>query len=245
MINFVKRGKGKKTIVFLHGWGGSWQSWAPIIERLKGKFTIYALDLPGFGESPLSRPYALADYVADIADFLEKNKIKKPVLAGHSFGGQIAAKFAIDRGNLLAKLVIVDGAVARRNDLAMKLNIFLARGGRLALQLPGLYPFLRKIYYRVRGMEGSDYYNLAYNSNLQKTASKIFREDLIADLDRIKVLTLLVWGERDPLELTSVAIGQLANEHIKGSKLVVIPNTGHFSYLEDQERFCTELEKFV
>ena len=80
-------------MVFLHGWGGSWQSWAPIVERLKKNFTVYALDLPGFGLSALPKPFSLDDYVAELVKFFEKQKIKKPVLIGHSFGGQIAAKF--------------------------------------------------------------------------------------------------------------------------------------------------------
>jgi len=245
MLNFVKRGKGKKTVVLLHGWGGAWQSWAPIIERLQNKFTVYALDLPGFGLSPLSKPYSLIDYVGDIEEFLIKHKIKKPILVGHSFGGQIAAKVAIEKGKMLSGVVLVDAAVSRRNDISMKLNILLAQAGRLVLEKPGLYPMLRRLFYRLRGMENSDYYNLSYNSHLQKTASKIFREDLIADLSKIKVPTLLIWGERDPLEMTSVEIGKLANEHIKGSKLVVIPNAGHFSYLEEQEKFCLALTDFI
>lgn len=241
VINFVKRGKGKKTIVFLHGWGGSWQSWAPIIERLESKFTIYALDLPGFGLSPLSRPYNLTDYVTDITNFFQKNNIVRPILIGHSFGGQIAAEFAIEKSGLLLNLVLVDAAVFRRNDLIIKLNILIAKSGQIFHK--NLYPILRKWYYRLRRIENSDYFKLIDNPNLQSTASNIFRQDLTEDLVKIKTSTLIFWGENDPPELTPVDQAKKIHQKIVGSKLVIIPNVGHFSYLDAQEKFCEELLK--
>jgi pimeloyl-ACP methyl ester carboxylesterase len=247
-MNFVKQGKGKKTLVFLHGWGGSWQSWAPIIERLKSKFVVYAVDLPGFGDSPLPKPYSLADYISDLKDLLVKEKINRPVLIGHSFGGQVAAKFAILYPEKISKLILVDAAVSRRNDARMKFNIKLARVGGEFIQMTPLgrfYPLLRKWYYQLRGWSGSDYCQAVSTPNLQATASMIFREDLMDQLSQIKTSTLLIWGQNDPDEITPLTIGRQVKEKISTAKLVIIPNAGHFSYLDNQKLFCQELEKFV
>lgn len=256
MINFRKVGKGKKTLVFLHGWGGSWQSWAPIIEKLtinNKQFTIYALDLPGFGLSTLSRPHDLMDYVVDIAEFFGKNKITNPVLIGHSFGGQVAAKFAIERGNLLSGLVLVDAAVARNNNFALRLNLFLVGTGKRLLWQPlfsrpffsWIYPLIRGGYYFIRGWGDSDYFKLPVDSNIQKTARLVFRQNVLEDCSKIKIPTLIFWGEKDPPELTPLSMGKTLSEQIKGSKLVVALGAGHFSYLDEQELFCRELEKFI
>jgi pimeloyl-ACP methyl ester carboxylesterase len=75
--------KSQINLVFLHGWGGCWQSWYPILERLKKNFNLYAPDLPGFGKEPLSTPYNLENYVDFVVDFIIKNKMEKPILIGH------------------------------------------------------------------------------------------------------------------------------------------------------------------
>lgn len=238
MINFKKEGIGKKTLVFLHGWGGSWQSWAPIIKRIKNRFTIYALDLPGFGLSPLARPYNLAAYASDLEKFLKDHKIQKPLLIGHSFGGQVAAKFAINHSDLLLGLILVDAAVKRENGIALKTNIALAKLGKKIVGSK-----FRNLYYRLRGWEGSDYLQSAQTPNLQDTAKLVFRENISEEVSKISAKTLIFWGSED--KDTPVQISQDLKSKIPRSKLVVIPEAGHFSYLDAQEKFCHELIKFV
>lgn len=248
MINFKKEGKGSKTLVFLHGWGGAWQSFAPIIGKLKSKYTVYALDLPGFGLSDLPKAYGLSDYVEQLGTFFEKEGIVKPILIGHSFGGQVAAKFAIEKGSLLSGVVLVDGAGVRRNDPQIRFNIAVAQFGKRIMSMTPFayfYPAIRPWYYKVRGMENSDYFKATSNPTLQATASKIFREDLSDEFSKIVLPTLIFWGEKDPPELTPLEFGVKMHERIKGSKMVVVAGAGHFSYLDDQERFVTEINDFV
>lgn len=248
MINFQKFGSRGKTLVFLHGWGGNWRLWLPIIERLKNKFTIYALDLPGFGLSPLSKPYTLSSYTHDLIDFLNKEKIKLPVIIGHSFGGSVAIKFAVNNSEKISGLVLVDSSGIRQQNLRLKTKILLASLGKkliLSSPLAKFFPRLRPLYYRLFELTKSDYFGALGNKNLRETLSLVLKENLYIDFPKIKTPTLIIWGEKDPEDLTPIKFAKIIQEKIKGSKLIVFPNAGHFSFLDEQEKFCQELSKFI
>lgn len=246
-MNFVKQGSGKKILVFLHGWGGSWQSWAPIIEKLKKDFTIYAIDLPGFGLSNLPKPYTLSDYTFELYNFINSNKLREITLIGHSFGGQVAIKFALDYPKKISKLVLVDAAVIRNNSLKMRTNIQIAKLGKFFVKNTPLYKIVRKYYYLARGLkeDDSDYLKASNNPTLQKTLANIMREDLSGDLEKIKVPTLIFWGEQDHPDYTPFNHALIIKEKIKNSELVSVQNGGHFSYLDDQILFWKSIKEFV
>lgn len=248
MLNFKKAGSGKQTLVLLHGWGGSWGSWTPIIDKLKTKFTVYALDLPGFGLSNITRPYTTRDYADSLVSFFAKNAINKPVVIGHSFGGQIACRLAIDYPENLGGLILVDAAIVRNNHIPVLLNIAVAElGKRIITKTPlkHFYRQLRNHYYRLRRMETSDYHRIEDNPPLSQTLSQIMRENLLPVCYKITVPTLLIWGEKDPTELTPVKHAREIHHIIKNSKLVVIPEAGHFSYLDAPDRFVAEVTNFA
>ena len=71
--------KNSQTLVFLHGWGGSWASWSPILERLKENFDLFAFDLPGFGNQKIEKAMNLDDYINFVIKTLKtrKHRIKK------------------------------------------------------------------------------------------------------------------------------------------------------------------------
>jgi pimeloyl-ACP methyl ester carboxylesterase len=95
-VSFTKVGDGP-ALVLLHGIGASRAAWAPVLERLTTTHTVYAVDLPGFGDSaPLgdgavSSPRRLAEAVAGALDELG---LETPHVAGHSLGGWVALELA-------------------------------------------------------------------------------------------------------------------------------------------------------
>lgn len=211
---------------------------------------MYVFDLPGFGLSHLPKPYHLDDYVAELINFLKAKKIVTPVLVGHSFGGQIAAKFALTHPENLSKLVLVDAAVIRNNSKQMAHNIRFAKFGKKIVKNSPVAPFYKQIrnsYYHVRGIEieESDYIKAGDNPLLQETLSNIMREDLTTELERITTPTLLFWGEKDHPDYTPIDYAYQIKQLIKNSELVIVPEGSHFSYLDDQELFCKALTEFV
>lgn len=240
----LKNRKNRLFLIFLHGWAGRWQSWLPIIEQLKKDFSILALDLPGFGENKLTRPFTIFDYAEYISNLLKKERIRKAVVIGHSFGGAVAASLTIKRPFLVEKLVLID-ASAIRNPKKTFTKV-LAKLGKVLFSLPIINLFFSKtrlLFYRLMKLEKSDYYQIGNNKMLKKTFSLVIGEDLTERLSEIKTPTLIIWGEKD--REAPLTDGQKINRLIKNSRLIIFPKAGHFPYLEDREKFCSELINFI
>jgi pimeloyl-ACP methyl ester carboxylesterase len=226
------------NLIFLHGWGGCWQSWYPILERLKKDLNIYAPDLPGFGQEPIKIPYYLDNYVSFVIDFIKTNKIKNPILIGHSFGGAIACQIAISQIIPLPKIILVDAAPIRHPYSPSQKIKFKIIG-----LLKKFFPFTKNIYYQIFDLQNSDYAAIKDNPILQQTFKNVIQHDLTDQLPKIKIPTLIIWGEKDTS--TPLIDGQKINQLISTSKLIVFPNSSHFSYLDHQEEFVTEVKKFI
>lgn len=225
----------QSTLVFLHGWGGNHNSWFPITEKLKKHYKIYAPDLPGFSNTPVSRPYKINDFVDFLEKYLKDNKIVSPILVGHSFGGTIAANFAATHS--ISKLILVDAAIVRPSQtLPQKI---------IASFSPIIKPItapIRPFIYRLLKLNNSDYYQIT-NSNLKKTFQMVIRQDSTNKLPLIKIPTLIIWGEKDTS--TPLNDAQIIHSLILNSKLIVYPNSTHFAYLEHPDKFIKDLKKFI
>ena len=112
-INYIKEGNGTKNILLLHGWGANCTLFKNIIKFLSRKYTVYAIDLPGFGLSDLlEKSWNVDDYVEIVIEFIKLMKIKELSILGHSFGGRIIIKLN-SKDNLpfkLEKNILVDSA---------------------------------------------------------------------------------------------------------------------------------------
>ncbi|HLZ07164.1 MAG TPA: alpha/beta hydrolase, partial [Chloroflexota bacterium] len=93
-----------------------------------------------------------------------------------------------------------------------------------------------------RAVSSSDYV-AAVNPILRATLVKVVNDDLRPFLPRIKAPTLLIWGTED--RETPLADGRLMAELIPDAGLVELAGSGHFSYLEQPDRFCRILTHFV
>ena len=90
-ISYDIKGNGK-TLVFLHGWGCDKSIWDSVIRTMKEDYKCVTIDLPGFGETKISRPYFLDEVSNLLYKLLLALKIKNPIIIAHSYGGRIAIK---------------------------------------------------------------------------------------------------------------------------------------------------------
>jgi pimeloyl-ACP methyl ester carboxylesterase len=106
-------GKGQ-NVMLLHGWTCDSNDWSWQLPLFQSKYRVIAPDLRGHGHSQVmpSGAYMPADYVADIEKVLAaKYNSQKFVVVGHSMGGQIAARLAPRRPDLVRAVVSVDGSL--------------------------------------------------------------------------------------------------------------------------------------
>jgi pimeloyl-ACP methyl ester carboxylesterase len=103
-----------KNVLLLHGWTCDSNDWNWQLPEFESKYRVIAPDLRGHGRSEVmpSGAYAPADYVADIEALISsKHAGRKFIIVGHSMGGQIAARVAARRPDLVGAVVSIDGAL--------------------------------------------------------------------------------------------------------------------------------------
>ena len=224
-VNYKTFGHGRPVLI-LHGWGVGSDSWVEAAVLLaQVNYKIIVPDMPGFGKSEVPKTaWKVDDYVEWVKDFAEELKLDNFVLLGHSFGGQVATKFAAIYPKKVDKLVLCAAAVIRkpRLDSRQRLAKFLARGKVLFQNIPfGIYPVLRKIVYRVAGTR--DYAQL--RGVMAQTFLNVVSESVLDSAKIIAAPTLIVWGEKDaetPIEDAHEISRQIIN-----SKLITIHGAGH------------------
>jgi pimeloyl-ACP methyl ester carboxylesterase len=102
-------------LVFLHGSPGSWFHYMKFMwdSSMRSRFSMVAIDRPGFGYSNFGKAMHLQEQANLIAPVLQQLKRNRPlILCGHSYGGPLVAKIAADHPQLADKIVIVAGALA-------------------------------------------------------------------------------------------------------------------------------------
>ena len=224
-INCKTFGRGKAVLV-LHGWGVGSDSWveAAVLIAQDG-FQVIVPDMPGFGKSETPKTaWSVDDYVDWVKNFADELKLGKFILMGHSFGGQVAAKFAAKHPDKVDALVLCAAAVIRKPRLGSRQRLakFAARGKFFFQKVPlGIYPVLRKIVYRIAGTR--DYARL--QGVMAQTFLNVVGENVIDSAKRIKAPALVVWGDGD--NETPVEDAHEINRAIAGSRLKIIKGGGH------------------
>ncbi len=225
-------------IVILPGWLLSFKHY----ELLKQEFTkigynSYIVSFPGFADGPpLNRTLNLTDYVKFLKLYLKKHKINKAIFVCHSFGGRVVLKFLSQEPHK-AFFLIISGTPGFVPVSKPKLAIFLliAKAGGRIFSLPLLRKIknlVRKIFYQLIGAK--DFYHT--EGFIRETFKNIIKEDLVNYMRKIKLPTLLIWGEKD--KTVPVKIAGRMQKVIINSKLIIVPEMNHMF-------ICNEPEVFV
>lgn len=240
-IYFQKIGRGNDLII-LHGWGQDVSSFWGVIEELKKDFTVWLLDLPGFGRSDVpKKDFTVSDYAEVVYEFIKQQKISKPVLLGHSVGGRIGIVLAAKHPEVISKLILEDSAgIKPKRDLFKYLIYPFAKVVRYLL--PNIFGIKEKLRYKFyKGLE-SDYINAGA---LEGTLTNILKEDLISYLPKIKTDTLLIWGAKDQTLEASPENAKKMYRLIPNSRLEFLDGVGHFPHLENAKMFLYFVKDFA
>lgn len=202
------------------------------------QYSIYAIDLPGFGQSSTPKEvWAVGDYAEVVKGFIEKLELKNITIVGHSFGGRIGIKLAAKYPSLISKLILVDSA-----GFAMESSRKNLLGATAKIAKPFFKPkFMQGLRGKIYKQIGAEDY-LA-TPELRQTFVKITTEDLSMDMKNITCPTLILTGEND-LD-TPVEFGQRMNGLIKESKFTILKNAGHFSFIDKPQEFVNKLLDFI
>ncbi|MHB8830348.1 MAG: alpha/beta fold hydrolase [Syntrophales bacterium] len=231
----------RRTLVFIHGSGGTHADWDPQIAALQNDFNIVAPDLPGHGKSGGQGEQDVFAYVALVDKFMKKAGIIRPVLIGHSLGAAICLGFAIkDGGETAAAIVPVGGGVR------MPVNPLILDG--LKNDPPTTIAAIAKFSVTKANRERLSALIAATvsrtdNETTHGDFTACSRLDITDAIKEIRVPTLVVCGAED--KMTPPALSGYLRDNIPGAMLALIPEAGHFAMLENPHAFNLALTDFV
>jgi pimeloyl-ACP methyl ester carboxylesterase len=252
-------------IVLVHGITGNSAQWEPVMEILQDRYTVFAPDLLGHGESAKPRgDYSLGAYASGIRDLLIGLAAEPATVVGHSLGGGIAMQLAYQFPERCGRLVLISsGGIAR--EVHPLLRAASLPGSEIVLPLltharlldagAAVGRALGKLGLRA----GPDIAEGArgYASLNDREARAAFLHTIRAVIDpmgqRISAVdrlylaeampSLIIWGENDPI--IPAAHGELAHMAMPNSRFELIGGAGHFPLLTDPIRIAHLLAEFV
>jgi pimeloyl-ACP methyl ester carboxylesterase len=208
-------GGSGQAVVLLHGLGGSAANWGAVAAGLAGSFRVVAPDLPGHGGSPAPPAGAGIGSFADaVAAALAATDVERALVAGHSFGGQVALRLATRHPHLVAGLLLVSPSGIRTRARPVRLTVAattLLRPGRLVA--PFRHRWSSRAWFRravFRPWLVADAVSLSaeaasafLDGPLEHADTRVAGRAMVDDdprreLDRVRCPALVLWGARDP-----------------------------------------------
>jgi len=215
-------GRRGTPLILVHGLGASAENWAPLLAHLSKEYLVYALDLPGFGKTPVApQGFNIGTHVLYLKRFIDYLGYPQVTLVGNSFGGWISARFAVDYPERVRHLYLLNSAGLHRENghspyavdrAAAQRSIEYIQGQTLRMPVPN---FVLDSVVRVSQRP-------AYKGFIE-TYDK--REELDHALAQIQAPTTIIWGERDGLIPLSCAYD--FHKGIPNSQLILLPGVGH------------------
>jgi len=263
-VNYVElspeKPESRLTILFVHGLSGSWQNWLENIPHFARTHRVIALDLPGFGHSPLPAwQVSIESYGRLVHRFCEALGVGDCAIVGNSMGGFISAEAAADRPDRFERLVLVSAAgvtsARLRRQPAETMARMAAGAAPLLLRLQGRgmrRPRLRWATFKGlfqhpellrRELLLEQFHNGAGRAGLLPAVQGLVGYEILEQLEDVEVPTLIVWGRNDRVVPPQDAVAY--GRRLRNSRTVIFDDTGHLPQLERPVRFNRVLETFL
>ncbi len=255
-IAYVQHGRGF-PLLLLHGWGGSARYWQRTLEYFAGCRHVYALDLPGYGNSPpWTVPPGVEATAALIAEFAAALGIDRFDLVGHSFTTSIATFVAARQPQQVRKLVLTCASTYRSvYERWIVSQIHRILGVWIALRRP----WMAHVRWFYRAVAGRFFYRLPADDSIvqacmadflqmhgptaMKHAADVTRVEYHAALRKVAAPTLVIGARQDnimPTAGTPYVAGLLPD-----SRLAWIERCGHLPMIERPDVYHNLLQGFL
>lgn len=235
-LRYTKRGAGAETILLIHGFGGDLDGWFFNIDALAEHATVYAMDLPGHGQSTKHIATPSLQFLADtVADLMERLGVPPANVVGHSMGGAIAMTLAAARPDKVKSLTLLCSA-SLGPEISGYVDAFTD-----AMDRPSIDGVLRQLFYN-KSMVTPEIVDIVLGYKQQdgvRDALRSLGRALYAGPRQHDVLvprlaghlprTLVIWGRQDEVIPCAHAA------HLPGAEVHVLEQAGHVVYMERPE----------
>jgi pimeloyl-ACP methyl ester carboxylesterase len=263
-VSYRTAGSGP-LLVLIHGIAGSSATWEEVLPALAERYTVVAPDLLGHGLSAKPRTdYSLGAYASGIRDLLGVLGYERGTIVGHSLGGGVAMQFAYQFPERCERMVLVSSG-GLGHELHLLLRAAALPGAEWVLPLlcssalcdavDGAARLLGRAGLRAGPDLDEVWRSFASLSDPDARQAFIHTVRTVIDIrgqrasagDRLylaaEMPTMIIWGEHDPL--IPVAHAYSAHERIRGSRLEIFTDAGHFPYRDHPLRFVEVLLDFM
>lgn len=247
-IHYETAGDHGSPVLLLHGWGCDISLMRPVSDALKSSHRVMMIDFPGHGKSGKPpEPWGVPEYAKNLKKLLLETGFSPCAVIAHSFGCRVAAYIAAEYPGVFTKMIFTGAAGIRpkqspeaqaRTEKYKKLK---ARAEKLR-KIPLLRGAAENMENKLRLKYGSADYN-RLDEEMRKTFVKVVNQDLTDMYDRIRISTLLIWGDQDTE--TPIWMGREMEKRISDCALIPLEGGSHFAYLEQIGRFNTIAASFL
>ena len=226
-VGFFVEGKGK-DIMFIHGWNANKNQWRRWVDGLVEKgYRVWAIDLPGFGESDKPESFwGIWEYVEIVEEFIKLKKIESLVLVGHSFGSRIALLVG-SRSRVVNKLLVFGVAVE-------KVFLVFTRIYLLGIRfVPDMFrSFVAEKIFKITWSTKADW---IISWKLSKNLEKAMAVDIKNDIKKIQIPIFAAGGRFDYL----TPVWNLWGLRRVTSRVVVniFPKSSHWPDIQEEGEF--------
>jgi pimeloyl-ACP methyl ester carboxylesterase len=248
------------AVVFVHGLGGCWQNWLENIPHFARRHRVLALDLPGFGSSPVP-PWQISipAYGRLLLEFCDAVEVRDCAVVGNSMGGFASAEAAIEQPDRFEKLVLVSAAGVSSARLRRQPTEVVAR--MIGAATPLWFRLQTRTFRRKKVRNAAwggifhspgelrpeliwEFFNGGDRAqSFVDALTGLAGYDILDRLEEVEVPTLIVWGAQDHVVPPADALGYA--RRLKNSRLEVFDRTGHVPMAERPVRFNRVLERFL
>ncbi|MFN8558583.1 MAG: alpha/beta hydrolase [Dehalococcoidia bacterium] len=235
------------ALVLLHGYSDSWYSWSGVLPLLPPHYHVFALDQRGHGDS--DRPaagYHLDDFAADVRAFMDAVGLATATIVGHSLSSWVAQRAAAAAPARVERLVLLGSSARTDFDAVRELDAVVQ-----ALPDPIPEEFIRAFQASTLHLPVADTFFERVVAESRKLPAHVWRsasagwltESRVADHTRIRMPTLIGWGDRDAVFLREEQDALVAA--LPGAEFIVYPETGHALHWERPGRLARDLDRFL
>ena len=244
-LRYAERGADGDAIILVHGFGGDLDNWLFNIDALAASGHVFALDLPGHGQS-VKTAGGLGDLVDTLEAFLDVVGVGPAHLVGHSMGGAVSAMLALRQPGKVKSLTLVDSAGLGEEINAAYIDGFVAAESRREMKPVVEHLFAdRSLVSRqliddlmkYKRLDGVD----AALRAITKSAFAGGRQSTVLgeQIGKSGIPVLVIWGKEDAIIPASQATS------VPGAKVVIIPDAGHMPQMEAAGKVNVLIREFL
>lgn len=243
-VSLLERAGTDPPVLLLHGWGANAASFTGLLRLARTPRHLAALDLPGFGDSPIGlTEWSRGRYADLVRDLIRERGWQRVSLLGHSYGGGVALRLGETGAGMVDRLLLCAPSgvpSAKAGAPRGRVRAFKALRRSAETVLPDRLAEPTVEWLRQR-MGSADYRSAG---ELRPILVRAVQEDLSEVAANIHLPTLIIWGAQDG-ELALDPYGRRLHQLISSSELVEFSASGHFPFVDEPGRFARVFDSFM